>query len=113
MKKNLISRFTVIIFTALCMLTTVNVFAGKHQSVTPTSTLQSAHEDIYTSYVQIYQSGAMADTPYVSFYSPPATVYSNVINVLSRQTGVFHVHIVFMNKEGEIVSEDDYDIDNS
>jgi len=110
MKKNSINRFTVAILTVLCMFNAANVFAGKHPSLTPTSAIKSTHEDIYMAYVQITTN--MADTPYVSFSSPPAQVYANVIQALSRQTGLFHVHILFMNKDGEIVSEDDYDIEN-
>ena len=112
MKKNSINRFTVIMFTALCMLTTANVFAGKHHPATATNTKPSTHKkDAYMAYVQISLSGT-ADTPYVSFNSPPAEVYTNVTEALSRSVGLFHVHITFMNKDEEIVGEDDYYIDN-
>ena len=123
MKKNLINRFTVIILTALSMFTTANTFAGKHHQMTnaanaivgkhqqiATSTAKPVQEDIYMAYVQITTN--MADTPYVSFSSPPEQVYANVIAALGRQTGLFHVHIVYMNKDSEIVSKEDYDIEN-
>ena len=110
MKKNSISRFTVIIVTALFMLT-ANAFAGKHVQPIKTSVKQPVKGDAVMAYVQINLSGR-ADTPYLKFNAQPDVVYTQVENALSRLTDLFHVLITFVNKDGETVSEDDYYIDN-
>ena len=110
MKKNSISRFTVIIVTALFMLT-ANAFAGKHVQPIKTSVKQPAKGESYTAYVTINLSG-MADTPYWVFRTQPELVHSEVSNLLAREPGLFHVFISIKNKDGETVSEDDYYIDN-
>ena len=110
MKKNSINRFTVIIVTALFMLTTT-AFAGKHVEPVKYSVKQTAKGDAYMAHVTINVSG-MADTPYRNFSAQPELVYAQINNSLERQTGLFHVHITFVNNDGEIVSEDDYYIDN-
>ena len=112
MKKNSISRFTVIIVTALFMLTSTSSFAGKHVQHANTSVKQPVKEDAYMAHVQINLSG-VADTPYLSFSIQPELVYTEVSSLLSRQTGLFHVLITFVNQDGEIVSEDDYYINNN
>ncbi len=65
----------------------------------------------YLALVQINLSGA-ADTPYISFSIQPALVYDQVNSLLSHQTGLFHVLITYVNKAGEMLSEEDYYIDN-
>ena len=110
MKKNSISRFTVIIVTALFMLTTAAT-AGKHVQPIKTTEKRARQGDAYMAYVQINLTGT-ADTPYLSFRAQPELVYGEVSSQLASQTGWFHVHIIFVNKNEETVSEDDYYIDN-
>ena len=110
MKKNSISRFTVIIVTALFMLT-ANAFAGKHVQPIKASVKQTSNGDASIAHVTINLSG-LADTPYWVFSTQPDLAYAQVSNLLEHQTGLFHVLISFVNKDGEIVAEDDYFIDN-
>ncbi|HMD01029.1 MAG TPA: hypothetical protein VKH37_12785 [Ferruginibacter sp.] len=110
MKRNSISRQTVIIVTALIMFT-ATAYAGRHEQPITKTEKKSITEDAYLAYVQVNLSG-MADTPYLSFNTQPSQVYADVSNQLSRQNGLFHVHITFVNKNNEVISEDDYYIDN-
>ncbi len=111
MKKNSISRFTVIVVTALFLLTTANAFAARSIQPVKTTLNQIFHKTVNVAYVEIYRAG-VADTPYLRFTAQSDVVYTQVENALSRLTDLFHVIITFVNKENETVDEDDYYIDN-
>ena len=111
MKKNSISRFTVIIVTALFMLTATNSFASKNVQPSKVSVKQPIKGESFTAYVTINLSG-MADTPYWVFSTQPELVYSEVSSLLARQSGTFHVLVTIKNKDGEIVEEYDYYVNN-
>ena len=111
MKKNSISRFTVIIITALFMFSTTNVFAGMHVQPVKTAVKQPVKGEAFMAYVQVNLSN-MADTPYLSFSVPAELAYAQASNLLGHQSGLFNVHITFVDEDGETVEEDDYYIDN-
>ena len=108
MKKNLINRFAVMIIAATLTFTAANTFAATQ----PVKMNFTVHPDTpYLAEARIYRSG-MADTPYLSFSIPPVLLSSQLNNLVGNQAGLFHVIILYMNKEGEELYDEDYYIDN-
>jgi hypothetical protein len=108
MKKNLINRFAVMIIAATLTLTAANTFAATQ----PVKMNFTVHPDTpYLAQVQIYKSG-FADTPYLKFNIQPVILSSQLNSLLGSQAGLFHVIILYMNKEGEELYDEDYYIDN-
>jgi hypothetical protein len=104
MKKNLINRFAVLMITALLTLTAANTFAATQ----PVKMNFSVHPDTpYLAQVAIMRTG-YADTPYLSFNITPVLLKSQLKNLLQNQAGMFHVFIVYLNNEGEVLNEEDY-----
>ena len=104
MKKNVINRLAVMIIAATLTLTAANTFAATQ----PVKMNFKIYPDTpYLAQVQIMKTG-FADTPYLSFNIQPVLLSSHLNSLLGNQAGLFHVFIVYMNKEGEELYEEDY-----
>jgi hypothetical protein len=104
MKKNVINRLAVMIIAATLTLTAANTFAATQ----PVKMNFKVHPDTpYLAQVQIIRTG-LADTPYLKFNTQPVLLNSQLNSLLGSQAGLFHVFIVYMNKEGEELYEEDF-----
>jgi hypothetical protein len=104
MKKNVINRLAVMIITATLTLTAANTFAATQ----PVKMNFKVHPDTpYLAQVQIIRTG-FADTPYLKFTIQPILLNIQLNSLLGSQAGLFHVFIMYINKEGEELYEEDY-----
>ena len=110
MKKQLILRY-VILLVIMVTIAAINTYAGNSIQPAKTTIQKPPRDTPYIAQVQIFRSNNL-DTPYISFTIKPNLVYGQVNNLLRHQPGLFHIQITFLSKEGLVVDEDDYYIDN-
>ena len=110
MKKQTIIRYA-ILFVLMITIAAINTYAGSSIPSAKTTFQKPPKDTPYIALVQIFRTN-IEDTPYVSFSIKPNLVYDQVNNLLRHQQGLFHVQITFLSKEGLVVDEDDYYIDN-
>jgi hypothetical protein len=92
------------IIAATLTLTAANTFAA----IQPVKMNFTVHPDTpYLAQVEIIRTG-FADTPYLKFTIQPIMLSSQLSSLLGNQAGLFHVFIVYMNKEGEELYDEDY-----
>jgi hypothetical protein len=95
----------------MVILAAIQSYAGNAVTRNNFSYQVMARDTPYLAMVQISPIGK-TDTPYLSFSIQPQMVYEQVNRLLKHQRGFFQVVITFVNKEGILVSEDEYYIDN-
>ncbi|MFN8242822.1 MAG: hypothetical protein U0X40_02105 [Ferruginibacter sp.] len=95
---------------AIVLIIGLSLTANRVVALPQTETLQRIAPDKPrdTPYLAVVRVFTGADTPYLSFAIDPQLVYSQVNSVVVWIPGNIHVVISFMNKEGELISEEEY-----
>lgn len=110
MKKSLFISMAAIAIFAAFSFTTYRQNTIRYTNSRQNFMADNPRDTPYLASVHIYTGPA--DTPYLSFTADPQVVYIQLNNLLAWLSGNFHVVICFLSKEGELLKQEDYYIDN-
>lgn len=105
MKKTLLNLFTV---SAIILFTAATAgAAGNSSKLLQTAKPVVVSDTPYMASVRIYRTG-IKDTPYLFFTTSPATVHTEVEQILSGEWGTFKIETGFYSERGLLLRSEIY-----